>query len=386
MAARGEDPTVRDEQHPDDDHPLTLGAGRSARRDLARFHARRLGYLADVPSTPPRPPRPHDVDPTPDLLSEPGQGSGEAASSESTVTVLVALVANAVIAVAKSGAAVVTGSASMLAEAAHSWADTGNEIFLLIADRRSRRAPDASHPAGYGREAYVWSMFAALGLFVAGGAVSVTRGIQELLSPEPAQDFVVGYVVLGIAFLFEGISFVRALRQARPEAEYLGRDILDHVLASSDPTLRAVVFEDGAALVGVLLAGGGLALHQATGSTVFDALGSILVGVVLGVVALLLVHRNRQFLVGEQVDERIRSATISVICDLPDVDRLTYLHLEVVGPRRIRIVGDVDLVGDAPEPDVAVTLRSLEATLCTSPVVVAATLSLSAPDEPSLTP
>ena len=114
---------------------------------------------------------------------------GAADASESLTTVLVALGANVLIAVAKSAAAVVTGSASLVAEAAHSWADSGNEIFLLIANRRARRPPDSAHPLGHGREAYVWSLFAALGIFVAGAAVSVTHGIQELIHPEPAEHF-----------------------------------------------------------------------------------------------------------------------------------------------------------------------------------------------------
>jgi len=308
----------------------------------------------------------------------------EDGGSDSTLTVVVALVANVLVAVAKSAAAALTGSASMLAEAAHSWADSGNEVFLLLADRRSRREADADHPAGYGRSAYVWAMFAALGLFVAGGAVSVTHGIQGLLSPEPAEDFAAGYAVLALSFVLEGVSFLRSVRQARPEAASLGRDLLEHVLASSDPTLRAVVFEDSAALVGVVLAGAGLGLHEVTGSPVPDAVGSILVGLVLGFVALVLVTRNVEFLVGRQVDPRIRAATVRAILALPDVDRLTYLHLEVVGPRQVRIVGDVDLVGDERETAVALRLRALEARLCESAAVVAATLSLSAPDEPSL--
>src|SRR6516225_8498079 len=118
------------------------------------------------------------------------QGTG---GSESLTTVLVAFGANVLIAVAKSAAAVVTGSASLVAEAAHSWADSGNEIFLLVANRRSRRPPDAAHPFGYGREAYVWSLFAAIGLFVAGAAVSVTYGVQELIHPQPAEHFLLGY-------------------------------------------------------------------------------------------------------------------------------------------------------------------------------------------------
>jgi cation diffusion facilitator family transporter len=126
--------------------------------------------------------------------------------SESLITVLVAFGVNVLIAVAKTFAAVLTGSASLLAEAAHSWADTGNEIFLLIADRRSRRPPDPAHPFGHGREAYVWSLFAAIGLFVAGAAVSITHGITELITPEAAGHFLVGYAVLALSFILEAGS------------------------------------------------------------------------------------------------------------------------------------------------------------------------------------
>src|ERR1700759_1067250 len=141
---------------------------------------------------------------------------GAADTSESLTTVLVALGANVLIAVAKSAAAVVTGSASLVAEAAHSWADSGNEIFLLIANRRARRPPDPAHPLGHGREAYVWSLFAALGVFVAGGAFSIQHGVNQLLHPSPADDFAVGCAVIGISFVLEGTSFVRSVRQARP--------------------------------------------------------------------------------------------------------------------------------------------------------------------------
>src|ERR1700722_11614931 len=144
--------------------------------------------------------------PGPAAAAEPAGGAHDLLSSvpvpkdtggsESLITVLVAFGVNVLIAVAKSAAAVLTGSASLLAEAAHSWADTGNEIFLLIANRRSRRPPDPAHPFGHGREAYVWSLFAAIGLFVAGAAVSITHGIQELINPEPAESFLVGSGVL----------------------------------------------------------------------------------------------------------------------------------------------------------------------------------------------
>jgi cation diffusion facilitator family transporter len=239
--------------------------------------------------------------------------------SASVVTVLVALAANLLAAVAKSAAAAITRSASLTAEAAHSWADTGNEVFLLVADRRAARPPDQAHPLGHGREAYVWSLFAALGLFVAGGAVSITHGVNELRAPSPADHFTVGYVVLGISAVLEGTSFARSVRQATPEAKSLQRDLIEHVMATSDPTLRAVFVEDASALLGLLLAAVGLAAHQVTGSVTPDAIGSILIGVLLVVVAIVLINCNRQFLVGEEADPQVRHAVLEALLDLPQV-------------------------------------------------------------------
>src|SRR5258705_13349765 len=157
------------------------------------------------------------------------------AGSESTLTVLVAFGANIAIAVAKTVAAVVSGSASMLAEAAHSWSDTGNEVFLLIANRRSARPADDNRPLGYGREAYVWSLLAALGLFVVGASVSIWHGISELIGGEQTEgrDYALAYAVLAISFVLEGTSFLRAVRQLRAEAHRLDRALLAPALPTS---------------------------------------------------------------------------------------------------------------------------------------------------------
>jgi cation diffusion facilitator family transporter len=319
------------------------------------------------------------------LKSVPLLGGGPG-GSESRTTVLVAFAANVLIAIAKSAAAVVTGSASLVAEAAHSWADTGNEIFLLIANRRAARPPDPAHPFGHGREAYVWSLFAALGLFVAGAAVSVTYGILELARPEPASYFAVGYAVLAVSFVFEGVSFRRSVRQARAEAQVMERDLIEHVLATSDPTLRAVFAEDSAALAGLVIAALGLGAHQLTGSVVPDAVGSILVGALLAVVAVLLINRNRRSLVGEEADPRVRAAVVQALLDSPEVARVTYLRLEIVGPRMVLLVAAVDLTGDDAESALAVRLRALEVRISASPAVAGAVLTLSAPDDPALVP
>lgn len=304
--------------------------------------------------------------------------------ADSAMTVAVAFAANIVIAIAKTVAAGLTGSASLVAEAAHSWADAGNEIFLLVADRRSGRKRDRSHPLGYGREAYVWSMFAAFGLFSAGAIVSIWHGITELIDPEPGTDYTIAYIVLAIAFVLEGVSFRQALQQTMRTAESLDRQPIWHILNTSNPTLRAVFFEDAAALVGLLIAGAGVGLHQLTGSPVPDAIGSIAVGVLLGFVAVLLIDRNRRFLVGEEVDPVVRAAVLKGLNGNADIERVTYLHLQFVGPERMYLVAAVDMTGNDAEHDLAVRLRRVERELETNDNVEEAVLTLSTADEPTL--
>ena len=300
------------------------------------------------------------------------------------LTVVIAFLANLLVAIAKTVAAMLTGSASMLAEAAHSWADAGNEIFLLIADRRSSRAKDATHPLGFGREAYVWSLFAAVGLFTAGAVVSVTHGVQELFDPEPATDFGIAYLVLGIALVLEGASFTQSVVQARRGAMKYRRTTLDYAVNGSNATLRAVLAEDAAALVGLVLAFLGILLHQLTGDATYDAIGSILIGLLLGVVAIVLINRNRRYLVGATPPDRFRVEAGKALLAASAIDRVTYLHLEFVGPGQLFLVAAVDLVGDDREDDIAVVLRRLEREIEEAELIATAILTLSVHDEPSL--
>ncbi len=310
----------------------------------------------------------------------------EPQGSDSLLTVVVALVANGLLAVAKTAAAVISGSASMVAEAAHSWADTGNEVFLLIAERRGNRPRDEEHPRGYGRSTYIWSLVAAFGLFSAGAVVSVWHGLTSLTSGEEDTSFLINYVVLGIAFVLEGTSFLQASRQVHGAAQRFGLHPLRFVAQTSNPTLRAVFFEDFSALLGILLAGAGIALHQLTGNAVFDALGSIAVGVLLAFVAVFLMRRNMDYLLGEGPTPETRSRVIAGILEHPQVDRLTYLHIEYVGPQRLFVVAAVDLVGDDAESHLAVRLRAVEIDIEKHPLIEDAVLTLSLPDKPSLTP
>ena len=289
--------------------------------------------------------------------------------------------ANLCVALAKTVAAVISGSASMVAEAAHSWADTGNQIFLLIANRRGSRPADARHPMGHGREVYVWSLLAAVGLFVVGAAVSIWHGISELLhEPGGHENYLIAYIVLGVALLFEGASFLQATRQLHDEAELYERDLLEHALATSDPTTRAVFAEDSAALVGLLIALTGIGLHQLTDNAMWDAIGSILVGVLLAVVAVILIDRNRRFLTGEPASSKIYAAAEKRLAGMPDVEKVRFLRLEFIGPKQLFLVGSVDLVGDDTEAHVARRLRTLERELETNPLIADALLTVSDPD------
>ena len=302
------------------------------------------------------------------------------------MAVVVAFLANIAVAIAKTAAALLTGSASLVAEALHSWADAGNEVFLLIAERSGRRMRDRSHPLGYGREVYFWSLFAAFGLFTVGAVLSVATGVQELLDPEPVTDYLVGYLVLAVAAVLEGVSLAQSLRQVRRDSAAVDREAVDYVLNGSDATLRAVVFEDVAALVGLALAGASLALHQLTGEAFFDGLGSILIGVLLAVVAVLLIQRNRRFLVGEVPPAAVHRAVLTQLLLHPVIARVTFLHLEFVGPGRLLLIAAVDLVDDDPESIAAIRLRRLADDIQRRDRVEVAALTLALPDEPSLEP
>lgn len=249
---------------------------------------------------------------------------------ESTLTVVLALAANLGVGILKLGAGLLSGSGALLSEAAHSAGDSSTELLLLTALRRSERPADRRHPFGYGKERYFWSLLAALAIFVSGAAFSIFEGLHTILGPaEDAKMVWINYPVLVLAAVLEGISFRQALGQAKGAAARGRRSVQSYVRDPDDPTVKSVVLEDSAALVGLLLAGVGVALHQLTGNGVYDGIASLAIGVLLIVVAYQLAQSCKGLLIGKQADPRMLAAIAERLEQQPEildvVDLLTML-------------------------------------------------------------
>ncbi|MGH3498070.1 MAG: cation diffusion facilitator family transporter [Nocardioidaceae bacterium] len=258
-------------------------------------------------------------------------------------TVLVAGGVNLLIAVAKTAAGMLSGSSALLAEAAHSVADTLNQVFLFTALRRSARPADAEHQFGYGAERYFWALLAAVGIFVLGAGFSILEGVQAILHPQPLTELVVAYLVLALSFALEGTSWLRALGQVHREAGQAGVGTMEHLRSMSDPTAKTVAFEDTAALIGILLATAGLTLHAITGVGWWDGAASIAIGVLLVVTAQALGRENKENLIGRSVPADVQRAIRDIIVDSPGVDSVVELMTLRLGPGEVLVAARVDI-------------------------------------------
>lgn len=266
------------------------------------------------------------------------------ADDESTSTVIVAFVANLAIAVAKITAGLIGGSSAMLAEGAHSVADTTNQVFLLISLKLGRKEADDTHPFGYGKERFFWSLLAAVGIFVSGAAFSIYEGVHGLLAGESeVAGYLLSYAVLGVSFLAEGTSWLTAVRQLRREAKEADREMLEHVRLSSDPTVKTVFSEDTAALIGLVLAATGLGLHQLTGEAYWDAGAAIAIGVLLAVVAYVLGRDTKEMLIGESAPAELREGIRQALDDHPEVDRVVEVRTMLIGPEALLVAARLDM-------------------------------------------
>jgi cation diffusion facilitator family transporter len=250
--------------------------------------------------------------------------------NESVGTVVVAGLANLAIAAAKLVAGMLSGSAAMLSEAAHSLADTVTEVFLFVALRRGTKQPDEEHPFGYGKESFVWAFIAALFTFVGGAGFSIYHGVTTIISGEHSGDFLVSYIVLGVSFLAEGTSFLKAQRQVTGESKRWGITRRRFLRLTSDTTVKAVYFEDSAALIGLILAAAGIALSQITGAELWDGLA----------------RANVSLLVGRAVPRRMHNQIADDLAGIPVVTAVPTLLTMQLGPGAILVAAKVDFNDD----------------------------------------
>ncbi|HEY7243992.1 MAG TPA: cation diffusion facilitator family transporter [Xanthobacteraceae bacterium] len=268
-----------------------------------------------------------------------------------------ALAGNLTIAVTKLGASLYTGSSAMLSEAVHSFVDTGNQGLLLLGLHRASRRPDERHPFGHGLELYFWSFVVALMIFAVGGIFSVYQGIQKYRYPEPMESAWVNFVVLGVSMLFEGISFAVGYREFH--ARFPDVSLWTAIRRSKDPSVFAVVLEDSAALIGLVLAFGGILASVWSESAGGDAAASIAIGILLLLTATVLANETRSLLTGESASSRIVDAARRLLAADPRVRKVEQIKSLQLGPSRVLLAVTVELRHDLTADQIRGTAQEL---------------------------
>jgi cation diffusion facilitator family transporter len=261
-------------------------------------------------------------------------------TSDTKKVIYAAIVANLGIAVAKFIVAAITGSAAMMAEGIHSAVDTGNEVLLLIGEKKSARPPDQKHPFGYGKAVYFWALIVALSVFSLGGGLSIYHGVHGLLHPEPIEDPMWSYVVLGVAALFEGYSW-NLSRLGLNKFRKDGDNLWQAVRASKDASVFTVFIEDSAALLGVVVAATGIALGQLFDNALFDPAASVVIGLLLVGAAFTLARETGALLVGESMGREETGELRAIICADPAIDKVARVLTMQMGPDEVLVTAAV---------------------------------------------
>jgi cation diffusion facilitator family transporter len=276
--------------------------------------------------------------------------------------VVVALVANALITAGKLLVGLISGSAAMLAEAAHSFADCINQAFLLVSISLGNQPADEAHPFGYGKERFFWAFVAALCIFVAGAAFSFTEGLHKVLHPvAPAGDPTWAYVVLAAAFVFDAVVLWIALQTAASQARSAGLPLRTYLRETSDTTLKTALYEDAAATLGVVLAAIGLYAANSLGLPVFDGIASMAIGVVLVGVAVMLGRESRGLLLGMAAPPRVREKLRGAVAGFPEVRSVIVLLTMQIGPESLLVTGEINVKDDMTTDEIEALLASIQA-------------------------
>ncbi|MGN6869138.1 MAG: cation diffusion facilitator family transporter [Solirubrobacteraceae bacterium] len=273
-------------------------------------------------------------------------------SGASRRTVLIAAAANALVMITKLAGGLLSGSSAMLAEAAHSLADTTNQIFLLVSIELGSREPTPEQPFGYGRMRFLWTFMAAIATFLAGAVFAIGYGVYELFHGEKSTDYLIAYVTLAIALVAEGTSWMRANRQTRQEAAEAKLPLLRYVRESRDPNVKMVLFEDTAALAGLAIAFCGLLTNQITGAHVFDPAASIAVGLLLIAVAGWMAHDTSELLIGAAARPDEREVLERTLAEQPEIDQVVEFLTMVLGPNSLLVAARVDFAAGLEDAQV----------------------------------
>ena len=279
--------------------------------------------------------------------------------SSSKKVIYAALVGNLLVAATKFAAAAITGSSAMLSEAVHSLVDTGNEVLLLHGLRRAARPADQAHPFGHGREVYFWSFVVALSVFALGSGVSLYEGIHHVREPVPITRPVVNYVVLALALVFEGASWRVAFKEFRGEKGE--QSFLEAARRSKDPTTFMVLFEDSAAVLGLVIALAGTLAAELLDRPVLDGVASIAIGILLALVAAFLARESKGLLIGEPAQSEVSDAICAIVTAQPGIERANGLFTVHVGPRQVVAGITVDFRDDLTARQVEDIVARVEA-------------------------
>lgn len=279
------------------------------------------------------------------------------AATDSKTVILAALIGNTLIAISKLAAAAFTGSSAMLSEGIHSVVDTGNQALLLLGLKRAARPADARFPFGHGKEVYFWSFVVAILIFAVGAGVSLYEGLEHLRHPRQATNPMVNYVVLALAFLFEGAAWLLALRAFNRLKGRRG--YLEAVRRGKDPSIFVVLFEDSAALLGIVIAFLGVWLSQRTGEPRFDGAASVLIGLLLGGTAIWLAVETHGLLIGESADPKVRDGIRRLAAARPEIEAVNELLTLHMGPDFILVNLSVDFADALPAGTVEAVVAEL---------------------------
>ncbi|MBC7573167.1 MAG: cation diffusion facilitator family transporter [Herminiimonas sp.] len=279
-------------------------------------------------------------------------------TSATNKVVYAALCGNLLVAIAKFVAAAVSGSAAMLSEGIHSLVDTGNEGLLIYGMHRARMPADARFPFGHGKEIYFWSFVVALMVFSMGAGISIYEGIIHLREPAEISDPLINYAVIGVSILFEGYSWWVAVREFKVDKG--ARGYIDAIRRGKDPTMFAVLFEDSAALLGLLVALASQILGQITGNPYFDGAASILIGLILAATALWLGRETKGLLIGESANTEVVAGIREFIGANPEVDRINEILTMHVGPDYILVNISLHIISRADRPEVHAIFEDID--------------------------